>query len=46
LTVGDVAFDGTVGGNMEPSSDVQAVVDWFGRSDLLVAGSRSAQAAR
>jgi acetyl esterase/lipase len=41
LTAGDVEFEGTVGGNLEQPSDVQAVVHWFGQSDLLVSGSRS-----
>jgi acetyl esterase/lipase len=41
LTAGDDEFEGTVGGNLEQSSDVQAVVHWFGQSDLLVSGSRS-----
>jgi acetyl esterase/lipase len=41
LTAGDAEFEGTVGGNLEQSSDVQAVVHWFGQSDLLVSGSRS-----
>jgi acetyl esterase/lipase len=33
--------EGTVGGNLEHSSAVQAVVHWFGQSDLVVSGSRS-----
>jgi acetyl esterase/lipase len=41
LTAGDDEFEGTVGGNLEQSSKVQAVVHWFGQSDLLVSGSRS-----
>jgi acetyl esterase/lipase len=41
LTPGDDEFEGTVGGNLEQSSEVQAVVHWFGQSDLLVSGSRS-----
>jgi acetyl esterase/lipase len=41
LTTGDDEFEGTVGGNLERSSEVQAVVHWFGQSDLLVSGSRS-----
>jgi acetyl esterase/lipase len=41
LTAGDDEFEGTVGGNLEQSSEVQAVVHWFGQSDLLVSGSRS-----
>jgi acetyl esterase/lipase len=46
LTSGDAAFEGTVGGNLEQSSEVQAVVHWFGQSDLVVAGSRSDVEAR
>jgi acetyl esterase/lipase len=41
LTAGSAEFEGTVGGNLEQSSDVQAVVHWFGQSDLLAAGSRT-----
>jgi len=41
LTAGADEFEGTVGGNLEQSSEVQAVVHWFGQSDLLVSGSRS-----
>jgi acetyl esterase/lipase len=41
LTAGEVEFEGTVGGNLEQPSDVQAVVHWFGQSDLLASGSRS-----
>jgi acetyl esterase/lipase len=41
LTTGDDEFEGNVGGNLERSSEVQAVVHWFGQSDLLVSGSRS-----
>jgi acetyl esterase/lipase len=40
LTAGD-EFEGAVGGNLEQASGVQAVVHWFGQSDLLVSGSRS-----
>jgi len=46
LTAGDAGLEGTVGGNLEQSSEVQAVVHWFGQSDLLVSGSRSAVEAR
>jgi acetyl esterase/lipase len=46
LTSGDDEFEGTVGGNLEQSSDVQAVVHWFGQTDLLVSGSRSPIEAR
>jgi acetyl esterase/lipase len=41
LTAGDDEFEGTIGGNLEQSSRVQAVVHWFGQADLLVSGSRS-----
>ncbi|RIQ11092.1 alpha/beta hydrolase [Jiangella rhizosphaerae] len=41
LTPGDETFEGTVGGHRDQSSAVQAVVHWFGPSDLLTAGSRS-----
>jgi acetyl esterase/lipase len=41
LTAGDDEFEGIVGGNLEQSSEVQAVVHWFGQSDLLASGSRS-----
>jgi acetyl esterase/lipase len=41
LTAGEVEFEGTVGGNLEQPSDVQAVVHWFGQSDLVASGSRS-----
>ena len=41
LTAGEVEFEGAVGGNLEQPSDVQAVVHWFGQSDLLASGSRS-----
>jgi len=41
LTAGDDDWEGAVGGNLEQSSEVQAVVHWFGQSDLLVSGSRT-----
>ncbi|WP_203453582.1 alpha/beta hydrolase [Jiangella aurantiaca] len=41
LTPGDPALEGTVGGHLDRSSAVQAVVHWFGPSDLLTAGTRS-----
>jgi acetyl esterase/lipase len=41
LTAGSDEFEGAVGGNVDQSSDVQAVVHWFGQSDLLTAGSRT-----
>jgi acetyl esterase/lipase len=41
LTPGVDEFEATVGGNADQSSAVQAVVHWFGQSDLLAAGSRT-----
>jgi acetyl esterase/lipase len=41
LTAGDDELEGTVGGNLEQSSAVQAAVHWFGQSDLLASGSRT-----
>jgi acetyl esterase/lipase len=46
LTAGDDGFEGSVGGNLEQSSAVDAVVHWFGQSDLLAAGSRTGTEAR
>jgi acetyl esterase/lipase len=46
LTAGEDEFEGTVGGNVDRSSDVQAVVHWFGQSDLLASGSRTETEAR
>lgn len=46
LSPGDDELEGSVGGNLEQSSAVQAVVHWFGQVDLLAAGSRSAVEAR
>ena len=40
------AFEGGVGGNLDQSSQVQAVVHWFGQTDLLASGSRSDVEAR
>jgi acetyl esterase/lipase len=42
LTSGQDEYEGVVGGNLDQSSAVQAVVHWFGQPDLLVAGSRTA----
>ena len=42
LTAGEEDFEGTVGGNVDRSSAVQAVVHWFGQADLLASGSRTA----
>jgi acetyl esterase/lipase len=41
LSAGDQELEGVVGGNLEQSSAVQAVVHWFGQCDLLASGSRS-----
>ena len=41
LTPGDDELEGTVGGNPEQSSAVQAAVHWFGQCDLLASGSRT-----
>ncbi|MGY1694672.1 alpha/beta hydrolase fold domain-containing protein [Geodermatophilus sp. SYSU D00814] len=46
LTAGEEELEGSVGGNLEQSSAVQAVVHWFGQSDLLASGSRSDVEAR
>jgi acetyl esterase/lipase len=41
LTAGLEAFEGSVGGYFDQSSAVQAVVHWFGQSDLVASGSRT-----
>jgi acetyl esterase/lipase len=41
LTDGDAEFEGTVGGNLDRSSSVQAVVHWFGPVDLVNGASRT-----
>jgi acetyl esterase/lipase len=46
LTAGEHEFEGTVGGNLGQSSDVQAVVHWFGQADLLACASRTEIEAR
>jgi acetyl esterase/lipase len=46
LTAGVDRFEGTAGGNLDQSSAVQAVVHWFGQSDLLASASRSEVEAR
>jgi acetyl esterase/lipase len=46
LTGGVPEFEGTAGGHSDQSSAVQAVVHWFGPSDLTVAASRSELEAR
>jgi acetyl esterase/lipase len=46
LTAGIDAFEGTVGGFFDQSSAVQAVVHWFGQSDLVASGSRTEVEAR
>jgi acetyl esterase/lipase len=46
LTAGIDRFEGTVGGHSGQSSAVQAVVHWFGQSDLAASGSRTEVEAR
>jgi acetyl esterase/lipase len=46
LTAGVEQFEGTVGGHLDQSSAVQAVVHWFGQSDLMASGSRTPVEAR
>jgi acetyl esterase/lipase len=46
LTAGIEEFEGTVGGYLDQSSAVRAVVHWFGQSDLIASGSRTAVEAR
>jgi acetyl esterase/lipase len=41
LSAGDPELEGSVGGNLGHSSAVQAVVHWFGQSDLVASGSRT-----
>lgn len=46
LTNGIDGFEGAVGGHFERSSAVQAVVHWFGQTDLVASGSRTEVEAR
>ena len=46
LTAGVERFEGEVGGNLDQSSAVQAVVHWFGQSDLVASASRTEVEAR
>jgi acetyl esterase/lipase len=46
LTAGVDRLEGTVGGNLDQSSAVQAVVHWFGQSDLIASASRTELEAR
>jgi alpha/beta hydrolase fold len=46
LTTGIDRFEGTVGGHFGQSSAAQAVVHWFGQSDLVASGSRTEVEAR
>ena len=46
LSSGDPELEGAVGGNVDQSSAVQAVVHWFGQADLLTSGSRTDVEAR
>ncbi|GAA5125741.1 alpha/beta hydrolase [Pseudonocardia adelaidensis] len=41
LSEGDGELEGAVGGNLEQSSAVQAVVHWFGPADLAASAARS-----
>lgn len=41
LSPGDAALEGDVGGNARQSSAVQAVVHWFGQTDLAVSAHRT-----
>lgn len=41
LTAGIDGMEGSVGADLGQSSSVQAVVHWFGQSDLIASGSRS-----
>jgi len=41
LTAGNVDLEGDIGGNLDRSSAIQAVVDLYGPADLLAVGSRS-----
>ena len=46
LSEGDSALEGAVGGNLDQSSAVQAVVHWFGAADLASSAARSELEAR
>ncbi|GHJ41735.1 alpha/beta hydrolase [Streptomyces sp. TS71-3] len=46
LSAGEDALEGAVGGNLGQSSAVQAVVHWFGQTDLVASASRSEVEAR
>jgi acetyl esterase/lipase len=46
LSEGDSALEGTVGGNLDQPSAVQAVVHWFGQVDLAASAARSELEAR
>ncbi|WP_069463582.1 alpha/beta hydrolase, partial [Actinacidiphila rubida] len=46
LSAGDRELEGEVGGNLDRSSAVQAVVHWFGQADLVASASRSSVEAR
>ncbi|MFC8571600.1 alpha/beta hydrolase fold domain-containing protein [Streptomyces sp. NPDC057245] len=41
LSEGEEELEGTVGGHLDRSSAVQAVVHWFGQTDLVASASRS-----
>lgn len=46
LTAGIDKFEGALGRHLDQSSAVQAVVHWFGQSDLIASGSRTDVEAR
>jgi acetyl esterase/lipase len=46
LTAGIDRFGGGIGGHLDQSSAVEAVVHWFGQSDLIASGSRTGTEAR
>jgi acetyl esterase/lipase len=46
LTGGVEHFEGTVAGHLDQSSAVQAVVHWFGQTDLVASGARTEVEAR
>ena len=46
LSEDDSALEGSVGGNLDQSSAVQAVVHWFGAADLAASAARSELEAR
>ncbi|QDV22958.1 alpha/beta hydrolase [Aureliella helgolandensis] len=45
VAAGDVALEGEVGGNLQESSRVQAVVDYFGPTDFVLRGATQPEVA-